>query len=49
MSAVEVSGLSVRYGTLLAVDDVSFTAEAGAVTAVLGPNGAGKTSTIEVC
>lgn len=49
MSAVEVSGLSVRYGTLTAVDEVSFTAEAGAVTAVLGPNGAGKTSTIEVC
>ena len=49
MSAVEVSGLHIRYGTLTAVDDVSFTAEAGAVTAVLGPNGAGKTSTIEVC
>lgn len=39
----------VRYGDLLAVDNVSFTAAAGAVTAVLGPNGAGKTSTIEVC
>lgn len=49
MSAVEVSGLLIRYGTLTAVDDVSFTAESGAVTAVLGPNGAGKTSTIEVC
>lgn len=49
MSAVEVSGLTVRYGSVTAVDDVSFTAEAGSVTAVLGPNGAGKTSTIEVC
>jgi ABC-2 type transport system ATP-binding protein len=49
MSAVEVSGLSVRYGSVVAVDDVSFAAEAGTVTAVLGPNGAGKTSTIEVC
>lgn len=49
MAAVEVNGLTVRYGDLLAVDDVSFTAEAGKVTAVLGPNGAGKTSTIEVC
>ena len=39
----------MRYGELVAVDDLSFTAEAGAVTAVLGPNGAGKTSTIEVC
>ncbi len=49
MSAVEVDDLVVRYGDLLAVDHVSFHAEAGAVTAVLGPNGAGKTSTIEVC
>lgn len=49
MSAVEVRGLVVRYGTLTAVDDVSFCADAGQVTAVLGPNGAGKTSTIEVC
>ena len=49
VAAVEVSGLSVRYGELLAVNDVSFSAESGQVTAVLGPNGAGKTSTIEVC
>src|SRR3954453_10060637 len=47
--AVEVTGLTVRYGDLVAVDDVSFTARRGEVTAVLGPNGAGKTSTIEVC
>jgi ABC-2 type transport system ATP-binding protein len=47
--AVEVDSLSVRYGDLLAVDSVSFTARHGEVTAVLGPNGAGKTSTIEVC
>jgi len=46
---VRVEGLVVRYGDLVAVDGVSFTATAGAVTAVLGPNGAGKTSTIEVC
>ena len=49
MAAVEVSGLTVRYGALEAVRDVSFRAEAGEITAVLGPNGAGKTSTIEVC
>ena len=48
MPAVEVHELVVRYGDLVAVDGLSFTAEAGAVTAVLGPNGAGKTSTIEV-
>ena len=49
MAAVEVNGLTVRYGDLVAVDAVSFAAAAGEVTAVLGPNGAGKTSTIEVC
>lgn len=49
MAVVEVEGLVVRYGTLVAVDQISWQAEAGAVTAVLGPNGAGKTSTIEVC
>ena len=43
-----VDKLAVRYGDLAAVDDVSFQAWAGQVTAVLGPNGAGKTSTIEV-
>jgi ABC-2 type transport system ATP-binding protein len=49
MAAVEVEDLTVRYGSLTAVDSASFAAEAGLVTAVLGPNGAGKTSTIEVC
>ncbi len=48
MAAVVVEGLTVRYGDVVAVDDVSFTAEAGRITAVLGPNGAGKTSTVEV-
>jgi len=48
MAAVEVEDLTVRYGDVVAVDAVSFTAAAGQVTAVLGPNGAGKTSTIEV-
>ncbi|MCB0999069.1 MAG: ABC transporter ATP-binding protein [Acidimicrobiales bacterium] len=49
MSAVEIVDLVVRYGELVAVAGVSFTAEHGAVTAVLGPNGAGKTTTIETC
>ena len=46
--AVSVSGLVVRYGSLVAVDGVSFSAEAGEVLALLGPNGAGKTSTVEI-
>lgn len=45
--AVFVEGLVIRYGETTAVDGVSFTARAGAVTTVLGPNGAGKTSTVE--
>ena len=44
---VEVSELVVRYGDLVAVGGVSFTAEAGEIVALLGPNGAGKTSTVE--
>jgi ABC-2 type transport system ATP-binding protein len=47
MPALEVSGLVVRYGSVVAVDGVSFSAEAGEVLALLGPNGAGKTSTVE--
>lgn len=47
--SVTVESLIVDYGSLRAVDNVSFVAPTGQVTAVLGPNGAGKTSTIEVC
>src|SRR5205807_2092746 len=45
--AIDVSGLTIRYGDLTAVDGLTFTAEAGQVLAILGPNGAGKTSTVE--
>jgi len=47
--SVVVENLTVQYGSLTAVNNVSFTAPTGAVTVILGPNGAGKTSTIEVC
>ncbi|MDH4147225.1 MAG: ABC transporter ATP-binding protein, partial [Acidimicrobiia bacterium] len=47
MPAVEVEGVTVRYGDLVALDDVSISADRGEVLAVLGPNGAGKTTLVE--
>jgi ABC-2 type transport system ATP-binding protein len=46
--AVEVDGLTRRYGAFTAVDAVSFTVERGEVFGFLGPNGAGKTTTIKM-
>jgi ABC-2 type transport system ATP-binding protein len=46
--AVSVRGLMRSYGSVRAVDGVSFEVEAGEVFALLGPNGAGKTTTIEI-
>jgi len=48
VSAIVVEDLVKRFGGFTAVEDVSFTAAAGEVTALLGPNGAGKTTTIEI-
>jgi ABC-2 type transport system ATP-binding protein len=45
---VEVSDLRKSYGTVRAVDGVSFDVEYGRVFGFLGPNGAGKTTTIKV-
>ena len=39
---IEVQQLTKRYGTALAVDDLTFTVRPGQVTGFLGPNGAGK-------
>ena len=45
---VEVEKLVRHYGSLAAVDGVSFSVKAGEIFGILGPNGAGKTTTLEV-
>jgi ABC-2 type transport system ATP-binding protein len=45
-SLLELQGLRRRYGTLTALDDLSFNVAAGQVVGFLGPNGAGKTTTM---
>src|SRR5665213_2361402 len=45
-SILEVKGLSVSYGNLQAVKDVSFDVKPAEIFGFLGPNGAGKTSTL---
>jgi ABC-2 type transport system ATP-binding protein len=47
-AVVLVQGLTKRYGELIAVDDLTFSLGAGAVTGFLGPNGAGKTTTLRL-
>lgn len=45
---IEVSNLSKRYGSHLAVSDVSFTIKAGEIVGFLGPNGAGKSTIMNI-
>ena len=48
LPAVEASGLSRRFGSLVAVDQIDLRVERGEFFAFLGPNGAGKTTTIQM-
>ena len=44
MALLRVEGLTVRYGALTALDDMSWQVEAGEILGIIGPNGAGKSS-----
>ena len=45
---IEFQGLTKRFGSLLAVDDLTFGVEPGEIVGFLGPNGAGKTTTLRM-
>jgi ABC-2 type transport system ATP-binding protein len=45
---IEIKNLSKRYGTLTAVNDISFSVSPGTVLGFLGPNGAGKSTTMKM-
>ena len=46
MTLLEVESLTKRYGSIVAVDDLSFSVTPGETVGLLGPNGAGKTTTM---
>lgn len=48
MAVIELSGLTKRFGSLTAVDHLSFAIEPGQVVGFLGPNGAGKTTSLRM-
>ena len=47
MALLETVDLSVTFGGLRAVDDVSITVDQGSLVGLIGPNGAGKTTFID--
>ena len=48
VAAIEITGVSKRFGSVQAVSDLSFEVDSGRVTGFLGPNGAGKSTTLRM-
>ena len=47
MNAVECRGLSKRFGSTVALNDLSFSIKENTITGLVGPNGAGKTTLLK--
>lgn len=47
-NAIEIRGVTKRYGTFVAVDDLSLAVPAGSIYGFIGPNGSGKTTTLRM-